>query len=89
MIITIVIVSESAQVCAISADNIDLAAMIIAIVVEISSEYYPLAIWGERGALAVPAAWRELVRVRAVGIQDIDFPVPGWTNIRDNGFAIR
>ena len=87
-IITIIIVRQSPQVCAIDTDDIDFASMVIAIVIEVGSEGNPFSIWGKGGSLTVASAWSQLTRVRPICIHDKDFTVPRWTGIGDDVIPI-
>ena len=77
LVITVSVIRQAAQVRAIDADNVNLAAVIIAKVVEVSREYHPFAIRRKGGTLTIAAARRKLARIRAIGVHNIDFAMPG------------
>ena len=45
LIITIAIIRQAAQVSAVCADDVELTAMIVTVVIEVGSEHHPFAIW--------------------------------------------
>src|SRR5688572_27929197 len=89
LVITIIICSQAAQVGAIGADDVNLAAVIIAILVKVCCEYHPLAIRRKGRTLAIASFWRQLARVRPISVHDEDLSVPCRAGIGDNRLSIR
>src|SRR5215207_517332 len=63
--------------------------MVIAIVIEIGSEHHPFLIGRKGWTLTIPSPRCQLAGIRAIVIHDVDFMVPRWTRVCDNGLSIR
>ena len=88
LVITIIISSQAAQIGAVGADDVNLAAVIVTILVKVCCEYHPLAIRRKGGTLAIASLWRQLARVRPVSVHDEDLSIPCGAGIGDDKLSI-